>query len=295
MNIIFFNKKSNKHDDEVDKILSKLINLNHEKSALYLKHFELDDELNVNFNIDNCYKELSDVLFNLIDLNDFDGVKKILSFSNLAKDKLLDNKLSLDPIEYCLENGKNDVFVFIYKKLFNCSKLFFKNIPCLFTRILKRKNFELIEFFLTDKFLSTYIEKENIINLLFLAFEDDKSDLINLIINVYDNYLDERNIEAIAIYFLSNKNSAVFKKFLSYKVLASRLTLDSIKKLIILAIFNNYIDGLEIMIKNDYCIELIMNLNNNDIYNNISSFAKINNNEEILNFIDNINKYEVEQ
>ena len=240
---IFFRNKKEKLGD-INSVSKKLFDLNNEDPSKKRSQFD------IRVDIEELHKKLSNILFNAVNTNDLKTINNILTARFVERQKLVNEK-GYNIIDYSLFNDKNELFKYLYNNLYDELRSCFINIPALFTIILNRKNFELIEFFLKDENLSEFLKKENITNCLFLAIQGWKKDLCDLIIGNYLGFLDSRNIEASMIYSISNAQIEELNLVFSYPTLISRFSNEGIEKMFALSVMNQNIKALEIMTSNE--------------------------------------------
>lgn len=204
----------------------------------------------------SIYLKLSKKLFKAADSGDFDTVGKILSSDFISKKELVDEN-GYNIVEYSLFNEDNKLFKLLFEKFYKPTASYFINIPALFTIILNRKNFELIEYFLRDSDLGEPLKKENITNCLFAVLQADRKDLLDLIVKNFGDFLDVRNIEASMIYSIAHGQENEIKTLLSYPVMVAKFSPENVEKMIAFSIMNKNLKAIEIMVENPHFMDMI--------------------------------------
>lgn len=247
-NVFLKNKKPKV--DSVEAISRKVFELKNEDVSKTRSKFDIEAD------IQNLYKKLADILFKAIDNKDLKTINKVLKARFIDRNKLVNND-GYNIIDYSLFTDDNELFKYLYNNLHEELRSCFKDIPVLFTVILNRKNFELIEFFLIHDDLANSLKKENITNCLFFTLQNNRKDLSDLIVNNFDDFLDIRNIEASMIYSISHNQEKELKVLFSYPNLIEKFSSDNVEKMLAFSVLNQNIEALEIMVDNQHFIRAI--------------------------------------
>ncbi len=247
-NVFLKNKKPKV--DSVEAISRKVFELKNEDVSKTRSKFDIEAD------IQNLYKKLADILFKAIDNKDLKTINKVLKTRFIDRNKLVNND-GYNIIDYSLFTDDNELFKYLYNNLYEELRSCFKDIPVLFTVILNRKNFELIEFFLIHDDLASSLKRENVTNCLFLALQSDRKDLSDLIVNNFNDLLDSRNIEASMIYSISHNQEKELKVLFSYPNLIEKFSSDNVEKMLAFSVLNQNIEALEIMVDNQHFIGAI--------------------------------------
>jgi hypothetical protein len=221
---------------------------------------------------ENIHQALSDFLFQYVASNDIENIIKILGEPIVLKSNLL-NADGYNLVEYLLINSHNFFFMELYTNYKKYIDIYFLNIPALFTVILNKKNYELINFFLKTSSLGDALLKENLSNLLFVAVQGNQKDLVEYIIHNYDFILDARNVEATVIYFLSNGDNEKLEELFLYDELMKKFTVANVEKLMMCSVLYKNMDAIYIMAKNQHIKEMI-GRSNPDMQKSISSILQ---------------------
>lgn len=263
-------------------------------SAISRKIFELKNEdpskkrsrFDINADIQNLHKKLAEMLFDAVAMDDLNTINDILRARFVNRNELVDGK-GYNIVDYCLFNDRNELFRYLYDNLYEELKSCFGNIPVLFTIILNRKNFDLIEYFLKETNLSDSLKVENVTNCLFVALQNNKKPIIDLIVNNFGDMLDSRNIEATMIYSISYAQTDELKMIFSYPSLISKFSSAGVEKMLALSVMNRNANALEVMTSNDHFMQSIEN-SDRDILRGILQIAYDNGNVAIVrNFMNN--------
>ncbi len=247
-NVFLKNKKPK--IDSVEAISRKVFELKNEDVSKTRSKFDIEAD------IQNLYKKLADILFKAIDNKDLKTINKVLKARFIDRNKLVSND-GYNIIDYSLFTDDNELFKYLYNNLHEELRSCFKDIPVLFTVILNRKNFELIEFFLIHDDLASSLKRENVTNCLFLALQSDRKDLSDLIVNNFNDLLDSRNIEASMIYSIFHNQEKELKVLFSYPNLIEKFSSDNVEKMLAFSVLNQNIEALEIMVDNQHFIRAI--------------------------------------
>lgn len=226
------------------------------------------------------HRKLSRFLFDGVRNNDEETIKKIL-LSPFVSQKYLIDENGYDAVEYSLFSSNNELFYFLYN-LHNFTNYYFKNIPSLFVIVLKRKNFELMKFFLKN--FKKSLRKENIVECLFIAIQNEQKDIIELILNDFSNFLDSRNVQPAVLYSISYGKIDDLKLILSYQELVNKFQDQDIEKMFLLSILNQNEESIETMLSNKYFVDALVRLDKY-LIQNIEQFASSKNNIVIMQYI----------
>ena len=223
------------------------------------------------------HRKLSKLFFDAVRNDDRNTIKSILSSPSISQKYLIDDN-GYDAVEYSLFSSNNELFFFLYN-LNDFTGYYFKNIPNLFVIALKRKNFELIKFFLTN--FKKSLRKENVVECLFYAVQNKQKDIIKIILNNFLNFLDSRNIQPTILYSISYDKVDDLKLILSYQELLDKFQDQDIEKMFLLSILNHNEKSMEMMLSNKYFIKALSRLDKY-LIKNIEKFADSKNNVSIM-------------
>jgi len=265
----------------IKRVLNKIVKIN--QMPLKPKQDDIRDE-----KIENKLRKLhlivSNMLFEAIKKKDYKILDVIVKDDYVRADLILDEN-GMNIVQYAIAKNDNELFKVMFLKYYKFIKCYFDNAPSLFTFIINKKNFDLIEFFITNKILFSKLRKENISLCLYLLIKVGNDKLLNLLFTNKDvqEMLDGRDIQSILIYFISNNNIEKIKKICEYKVIIGKCNDTYLKNVIALAIMGNNIKMMEILINN--CDVLRVILSDIDVLKNVVLFAYNNNDLGILSTI----------
>lgn len=232
---------------KIKKIHKKIIQLDSENPS---KKRSLAD---IRSDIEDEYFKLSNIIFNAVKLEDYYTIQKIFNLKKISFDKLVDKK-GYNIILYSLYNNQNSVFIKLYNEYLELVKYYFHSPSTLYSIILNKNNIQLIEFFLSKKELRDSLTKQVLAPTFLLLFKKDKKELLKILIEERIEELNNRDIKAYIIYFISYNNHNILKNILSYNNLIYRLNSQDIAELFTLAYTNDDIEAFKIMGYNEFFI-----------------------------------------
>ena len=264
-------------NDKIDKIIKQIEKLS--KTVV-----DGDEAYKIELKTRKLHLEISEILFSEAQKHNYDTVAKIIR-NNFVRADMVFNEKHLNIVQYSLFESDNELFKFLYYKNYKYINSYFNDIPSFFILLMNKRNFELLELFLSEEKLFSQLRKENICICFYLAIQENKDNLLELILSnkLLIEEIDGKDIQSIIIYAIShNQHEKLFKLF-SFENLISKLEKEYIQNILALILLNKDIKSLDIVIDNDAFIKFIVS--KKEILNNMAIFAYSNEDIKVLNAI----------
>jgi hypothetical protein len=239
-------------------ILPNIVSVDVAIKELWKLKFESDyDPYDRKTGTEKIHKFLSKFVFSAAEKGDCESIRNILEKKELISKKDILNNEGQNIIEYCLINGKNDLFFKLLKESKECIMSYFSNIPKFFTIVMNNKNYELIDFFIREENFSEQLKKESIVNVFFIAVEGNKGELAEFIAKKFDNLMDVRNIEASMIFFIANDKIEGLEMIFQQQNLIDKFTIENFEKMVAYSVINKNTRAIKVMMENKHFIDLL--------------------------------------
>lgn len=238
---------SNKTNNRIDELLNKLLLLKKKDPSC-----EVFEESRL------IYEELSKIMFEALENNDIDTAVKILSGKYISAKSLVDEN-GYNILIHFLFNKKDDMFKLFYNNYYDLICSCIDRIPDMFTIVLKKRNYDMIEFLLKDAGWDESLNKSNVNELFFMCIQDEKDELTNYLIRHYEHKIDARNFEANLLYCISHSQTDNLKKLLSYEPLVEKIGRQNIENIVALCLLRKEDKPLELFMDNTHFTRVIEN------------------------------------
>ena len=264
-------------NDKIDKIIKQIEKLS--KAVV-----DGDEAYKIELKTRKLHLEISEILFSEAQKHNYDTVAKIIR-NNFVRADMVFNEKHLNIVQYSLFESDNELFKFLYYKNYKYINSYFNDIPSFFILLMNKRNFELLELFLSEEKLFSQLRKENICICFYLAIQENKDNLLELILSnkLLIEEIDGKDIQSIIIYAISHNQHEKLLKLFSFENLISKLEKEYIQNILALILLNKDIKSLDIVIDNDAFIKFIVS--KKEILNNMAIFAYSNEDIKVLNAI----------
>ncbi len=271
--MLFINNKLH----QVDKIAKKI-------EALSKKKVDEKDSYKIEMENRRLHMMISKILFASAKEHNYNVISRIVRNNYIRADMVFDER-HLDIVQYSLLESDNELFKFLYYKQYKYISSYFNNIPSFFVLLMNKKNFELIELFLTEERFFSEIRKESICICFYLAVQEAKRKIIDIILSnkTLEVEIEGKDIQSIIIYSISHKQYDRLAEVFSHEILTNKLSDEYVQNILALILLNKDIDSLDIVIDSEVFLRFI--LSRKQILNNIAVFAYSNEDIQVLNTI----------
>ncbi len=228
--------------------------------------------------------KISEFLFEAVKKRNFAIIDKILK-SNVVRSDMVYDERHLDIVQYSLMENDNKMFKILLNKYYRYIECYFENTASFFILVMNKRNFELMELFLTNEKLYKRLEKENICVCFYLAVQENLDTFIQIILGneFLESKLDGKDIQSVLIYVISHNQYDKVKQILKYNSLISKISDEYIQNIIALILLNKDVKALDIIMDNEEFVRFIMK--NKHILDNVVIFAYSNNSIKTLSVI----------
>lgn len=271
--MFFLNRKLH----QVDKLTKQIEKLSKVK-------VDGDDAFKIELKNRKLHLTVSEILFSEAKKHHYNVVGRIIR-NNYVRADMVFNEKHLDIVQYSLFESDNELFKFLYFKNYKYISSYFNNIPSFFILLMNKRNFELLELFLSEEKLYSELRRENICICFYLAIQENKDSLIRLILSnsILENELDGKDVQSIIIYSISHKQYDKLEKIFLYETLIEKLSHEYIQNILALILLNKDINSLDIVIDSEVFLKFIVS--HKLVLNNIAIFAYSHEDIKALNSI----------